>query len=93
MREFRMLAVNGQLGYGFRGSVQGGNAPQARSGRRGRRLKRRRALLSGHGKSHCDDSAIKRDLRIVLPTVLKEKIPFIIGSASTAGETPISKGR
>ena len=86
MKEFKVLAVSGQLGYGFppecfyRGmshkpdlvGVDGGSTDAG-------------PYYLGSGHSHCDYDAIKRDLSIVLPEVKKAQVPFVIGSASTAG--------
>ncbi len=89
MKDFKILAVNGQLGYGFPANVfyEG--------------MKRKPDLVGvdggsndggpyylGSGASHCDSEAIKRDLRIVLPAVREAGIPFVIGSACTAGGNP-----
>ncbi len=39
----------------------------------------------GSGKSFTDRSAVKRDLSLALPLALKQKTPFIIGTAGGAG--------
>ncbi len=89
MKEVKILAVNGQLGYGY---------PEA-SFKEGMRRKPDIVGVDGgstdggpyflgSGTSLTGTRGVKRDLSIVLPAVLKEKVPFIIGSASTAGGEP-----
>lgn len=87
--EFRVLATNGILGYGF---------PEA-SFRRG--IKRKPHLIGadagstdpgphylGSGKSFTNRSFVKRDLRYILTAGVRLGIPVVIGSAGGAGARP-----
>ena len=89
MREFKILAATGALGYGlseelFREAMKrkpdmvGADGGSNDGG----------PYYLGHGASHCDDRSIERELRIILPCVRDAGIPFLIGSASTAGGEP-----
>lgn len=86
MKEFKVLAVSGQLGYGFppecfyRGMERKPDLVGVDSGSMDAG-----PYYLGAGESHCDYEGIKRDLRIVLPEVRKAGVPFVTGSASTAG--------
>ena len=39
----------------------------------------------GSGTAHTTKEAVKRDIELSLPSALERKIPYIIGSAGTAG--------
>ena len=89
MKEFKMLAVNGQLGYGFpedifmngmqkKPDIVGADGGSNDGG----------PFYLGAGLSHCDNDAIKRDLNIIIPAIREANVPFVIGSASTAGGNP-----
>ena len=89
MKEIKVFALNGQLGYGFPADsyytgmaknpdvvgVDGGSSDGG-------------PAFLGSGTALTGRSAVKRDLEFVLPDVIERKIPFIIGSASTAGGDP-----
>lgn len=84
-----MVAPNGQLGYGFpaasfyRGMAMNPDfvAVDAGSTDGG-------PSYLGGGGSLTDILAVKRDLDIIIPETLKQRIPLIIGSAGTAGGNP-----
>lgn len=89
MKEIKIFALNGQLGYGFPEAsykygiskdpdVIGVDAGSSDGG----------PAFLGNGTSLTGEKAAKRDLEFVLPDAIERKIPFIIGSAGTAGGEP-----
>ena len=89
MNEVKLLAVNGQLGYGFPESsfLEGMSRKPDLVGVDGGSTDGGPYYLAS-GKSLTGKKGVKRDLSLILPAVLKEKIPFVIGTASTAGGEP-----
>ena len=88
-----LLALNGFLGYGYReesleagfeakpdviGVDAGSNDPGP--------------YYLGSGETLVRESQVYRDLKPALPRAVREKIPFIIGTAGTAGGEPHLKG-
>ncbi len=89
MKEVKVFALNGQLGYGYPLSsyhkgmsmnpdMVGADAGSSDGG----------PAFLGTGTALTGRTAVKRDLEFVLPDVIKRKIPFVIGSAGTAGGEP-----
>jgi hypothetical protein len=87
--ELRVLAVNGMLGYGYelksleagiaaRPDIMGCDAGSTDPG----------PYYLGTGKSLVRPDQIYRDLKPALVAAVKNKIPFIIGSAGFAGARP-----
>ncbi len=82
----KIVALNGLLGYGYseiglknafaqNPDVIGVDAGSTDPG----------PYYLGSGTSFTDAGAVKRDLALALPTAVKRKIPFIIGTAGGAG--------
>jgi len=89
LKELKILSPNGQLGYGFpvesfeegmrrSPDMVGVDAGSSDGG----------AAFLARGISLTDKKLVKRDLSIILPAILRKKIPLIIGSAGTAGGEP-----
>lgn len=89
MKEIKIFALNGQLGYGFpedsyktgiskNPDVIGVDAGSSDGG----------PAFLGSGTSLTDEKAVKRDMEYALPDAISRKIPFIIGSAGTSGGDP-----
>ena len=89
MDEVKILAVNGQLGYGFpidsfregmrrNPDIVGVDGGSSDAG----------PYYLGSGEAHTGREGVKRDLAVILPEVLTTNTPLIIGSASTAGGEP-----
>lgn len=86
MDELKILAFNGQLGYGFpiesfnKGLMKGPDLIGADAGSMDQG-----PYYLGEGKAHTDRAGIKRDLSIVLPAAIERGIPLIIGTAGASG--------
>lgn len=82
----RIVSLNGLLGYGYtlegleiamskKVDYVGVDAGSTDPG----------PYYLGHGKSFTNRSAVKRDIELALPLALKQKAPFIIGTAGGSG--------
>lgn len=86
MEELKILAFNGQLGYGFpiesfkKGLSKNPDMIGADAGSMDQG-----PYYLGNGKAHTDRNGIKRDLSIVLPAALERGVPLVIGTAGASG--------